>query len=90
MQIKFEKGSEEWQLFSDYYEFRQIWYYPDNNEKWFEDAVNAGDALIKKYESTHLNIYAQKLVMAHLEDVEIRWRKNKCQENVGRKRKCNT
>ena len=33
---KLEKGSEEWQFFKDYYEFRQKYYEADNSEEWFE------------------------------------------------------
>lgn len=70
---KFEKGSEEWQFFNDYYKFRQQFYEADNNEEWFQGMVNAGDELISKYANTSIAKYAQSLVLSHLEDVELRW-----------------
>lgn len=70
---KFEKGSEEWQFFNDYYKFRQQFYEADNNEEWFQGMVNAGDELISKYANTNIAKYVQSLVLSHLEDVELRW-----------------
>ena len=70
---KFEKGSEEWQFFNDYYKFRQQFYEADNNEEWFQGMVNAGDELISKYANTSIAKYVQSLVLSHLEDVELRW-----------------
>lgn len=70
---KFEKGSEEWQFFNDYYKFRQQFYEADNNEEWFQGMVNAGDELISKYANTSIDKYVQSLVLSHLEDVELRW-----------------
>lgn len=70
---KFEKGSEEWQFFNDYYKFRQQFYEADNNEEWFQGMVKAGDELISKYANTSIAKYVQSLVLGHLEDVELRW-----------------
>lgn len=70
---KFEKGSEEWQFFNDYYKFRQQFYEAEDNEDWFQGMVNAGDELISKYANTSIYKYVQSLVLSHLEDVELRW-----------------
>lgn len=45
---KFEKGSEEWQFFNDYYKFRQQFYEADNEDEWFQGMMEAGEMLIKK------------------------------------------
>ena len=81
---KFEKGSEEWQLFNDYYKFRQQFYEADNNEEWFQGMVNAGDELISKYANTSIAKYAQSLVLSHLEDVELRWMNKRRRAQWGR------
>lgn len=77
---KFEKGSEEWQFFNDYYKFRQQFYEADNNEEWFQVMVNAGDELISKYANTSIDKYVQSLVLSHLEDVELRWMNKKVED----------
>ena len=34
---KFEKGSEEWQFFNDYYRFRQKFYESDNEDAFLKN-----------------------------------------------------
>ena len=72
---KFEKGSEEWQFFNDYYKFRQQYYEADNGEKWFEEMVRVGEKIIEKYHNTEIAKFVQNLVFSHFEDVEMRWKK---------------
>jgi hypothetical protein len=71
---KFEKGSEEWQFFSDYYKFRQQFYEADNGDDWFDEMMHMGELLIEKYEHTNISKYVQSLVFSHFEDVERRWK----------------
>ena len=72
---KFEKGSEEWQFFKDYYIFRQQFYRADNGDSWFEEMMESGELLIEKYAKTNIPKYVQSLVFSHFEDVERRYRK---------------
>ena len=72
---KFEKGSEEWQFFNDYYKFRQQYYEADNEEQWFEEMVHVGEEIIEKYQNTEISKFVQSLVFSHFEDVEMRWKK---------------
>lgn len=74
---KFEKGSEEWQFFQDFWKFRQQYYEADNGEDWFLEMMRAGEAIIEKYHNTCFSKYAQNLVMSHFEDVQVRWEKKK-------------
>ena len=46
---KIEKGSEEWQVFMDYWQFIQKYYSPDNDDSWWDEVVKAGESLINKY-----------------------------------------
>lgn len=71
---KFEKGSEEWQFFNDYYKFRQQFYEADNEEEWFQELMKSGETLIEKYSKTNISKFAQSLVFSHFEDVERRWK----------------
>ncbi len=71
---KFEKGSEEWMFFNDYYKFRQKYYEADDGEEWFAGMMKAGESLIEKYAQTSIAKYVQSLIFSHFEDVERRWK----------------
>ena len=71
---KFEKGSEEWQFFNDYYKFRQQFYEAEKEEEWFQELMKSGETLIEKYSKTNISKFAQSLVFCHFEDVERRWK----------------
>ena len=72
MQKKFEKGSDEWQFFMDYYQFRQKYYEADNDTEWFKEMMDKGELLIEKYENTPICDYVRSLVLDHFADVEMR------------------
>ena len=72
MEKKFEKGSEDWQFFMDYWNFRQKWYEPEESDNWFEELKEAADELKMKYDKTKCRKYVIALIMAHLEDVDRR------------------
>lgn len=72
---RFDKGSEEWQFFQDFWKFRQQYYEADNEDDWFEEMMKAGEQIIEKYHDTEFGGFAQGLVFSHFDDVETRWRK---------------
>ena len=74
---KFEKGSEEWQFFNDYYKFRQQFYEADNEDAFFEELAKQANKLYEKYKKTEIAEYAKRLIMAHLDDVDRRCRKGR-------------
>lgn len=74
---KFDKGSEEWQFFQDFWRFRQQYYEADNDEGWFVEMMRAGEQIIEKYHNTDFAKFAQSLVLSHFEDIQIRWER-KC------------
>lgn len=71
---KFEKGSEEWQFFQDYWKFRQKYYEADNEDEWFETLHREADKFYKKYKETLLKEYAKELILTHMSDVDRRYR----------------
>lgn len=79
---KFQKGSEQWQFFQDFWQFRQKYYKPDNEEEWFIELMNVGEEIIEKYQNTEFAKFAQSLVFSHFEDVEMRC----CQKKKGENR----
>lgn len=74
---KIEKGSEEWQVFMDYWQFIQKYYAPDNNDSWWDEVVKAGESLINKYKGMEIEERARQLVLSHFAWLEITYRKEK-------------
>lgn len=74
MEKKFEKGSENWQFFQDYYRFRQKYFEADNDTEFFEEMVLAATELRKKYENMEISEYVNQMVIAHMDDVDRRYR----------------
>lgn len=79
---KIEKGSEEWQVFMDYWKFIQDYYAPDNDDAWLQEVMKAGEELINKYKGMEIEERARQLVLSHFAWLEITYRKGK---NVGTK-----
>lgn len=71
---KFEKGSDEWQFFQDFWRFRQQYYEADNTDDWFTEMMNDGEQIIEKYAKAECAKFAQQLILSHFEDVEMRWK----------------
>lgn len=62
---KIEKGSEEWQVFMDYWQFIQKYYSPDNADSWWDEVVKSGESLINKYKGMEIEERARQLVLSH-------------------------
>lgn len=61
--VKFEKGSEEWQMFTDFWVLcQQYWKIEDNDEYW-EQSINAEEDFCKKYKGNN-GFFARKLANA--------------------------
>lgn len=74
---KIEKGSEEWQVFMDYWQFIQKYYSPDNTDSWWDEVVKAGESLINKYKGMEIEERARQLVLSHFAWLEITYRKER-------------
>lgn len=73
-EMRFEKGSKEWTMFTDYWQFVQKYYIPESQDEWWEELINEADKLARKYGNTH---YIRDLVLAHIHDVERRYKSGK-------------
>lgn len=71
------KGSEEYQLFMDFWNFRQMFHDGEDSEAFWEKMIKAGDEIMVKYSKTELNHFAQELIYACIEDSETRWKKGR-------------
>ena len=65
---KFEKNSQEWNMFKDYYRLcEQYWQIEQGNDEYWENFVKDIEDFHKKYESISLS---KRIVLALVEDLE--------------------
>lgn len=63
---RFEKGSEEWQMFMDFWQLCQKYYVPEETEEYWQSVIDDGNAFIKKYNTS----FARGLFMAFHMEIE--------------------
>ena len=66
--VKFSKGSEEWQMFMDYWALCQKFWNPEDNDDYWDAVVKETDAFYKKYNSQ----FARSLALTLVEELERR------------------
>ena len=59
---KFEKGSEEWQMFMDYWALCQKYWNPDETDSYWESLIKDTDGFYKKYNTDFSKSLALSLV----------------------------
>lgn len=74
MKVKFEKGSEQWQLFVDYYKFIQDYGAPEDSDNWWQELFTKSTELCQKYGSAG---FIRDLVMAHVNELERKAKEKK-------------
>lgn len=47
--IKFNKGSEEWQMFMDYWDLCQRYWKPEDSDEYWQGVIDDTDRFYKKY-----------------------------------------
>ena len=73
-----KKTDKEFQFFQDFWKFRKKYHDADGEpDEWYTELVNVGDTIIKKYENTEFAEFAKAVVLAHLEDIDVRVRKRR-------------
>lgn len=70
MQQKFEKGSEMFSLFGDYYKICQKFWIPEQDDKYWSDLQEMIDIFYHKYNQSP---FAKGIALALLEDIERRY-----------------
>ena len=73
-EVKFGKETKEWGMFVDYWQFVQKYYIPEPQDKWWKELISEADKLARKYGNTQ---YIRDLVLAHIHDVERRYKSGK-------------
>lgn len=68
-EVKFIKGSEEWQMFMDYWALCQKYWKPEDSDEWWEEVLHEIDVFAKKYGST---VFVRGLCMAFADELEAK------------------
>ena len=72
-EVKFAKGSEEWQMFMDYWALCQKYWEPDDNDDYWESVVKETDVFYRKYNSE----FAKSLALTLVNELERKSRPRK-------------
>ena len=67
-EVKFAKGSEEWQMFMDYWALCQKYWEPEKSDEWWDEVISEIDNFAKKYGST---VFVRGLCMSLINKLEI-------------------
>ena len=73
-EVKFIKGSEEWQMFMDYWALCQKYWEPEDSDEWWEEVLHEIDVFAKKYVST---VFVRGLCMAFVDELEAKHKSSK-------------
>ena len=69
-EMRFPKGSEEWQMFMDYWALCQKYWIPEKSDEWWEVVLHDLDVFAKKYGST---VFVRGLCMALVNDLQTKY-----------------
>lgn len=64
--VKFGKGSDEWQMFMDYWALCQAYWEPEDSDSFWEEMTEAADKFYKKYNTD----FARALALEFVNEVE--------------------
>lgn len=71
MQKKIGKDEKEFQFFRDFWKFYERYYYPENNDIYWDSLVKEGTDLCTKYSDIHI---ARKLIFSIIQELEERFK----------------
>ena len=72
--VKFQKGSEEWAMFNEYWSLVQKYYIPEDTDQYWDDVIADMNRFAKKYASVPL---ARKITMAFMQTLEDKYKKQR-------------
>ena len=70
MQVKFEKGSEPYTMFNDYYKLMQKYWGVESSENYWSDLVKDAEKFAKKYENIPCGVKLGVALVTGLHDSE--------------------
>ncbi len=68
--VKFQKGSEEWMMFMDYWALCQNFWIAENNDAYWQDFIDASNKFVEKYKNVTDGLFPLKIAMAMLDTKE--------------------
>ena len=68
MKKQFQKGTEEFMMFADFYELCKRFWIPEDTDEYWEELVTESQKFSQKYDSVYARHFAQGLIGA-LEEV---------------------
>lgn len=66
---RFEKGSEEWQMFTEFWKICQRFWAPEENDEYWEQVIDATNEFHKKYKANN-DVFARKIALAFIDTIE--------------------
>lgn len=78
---RFEKGSEEWLMFREFWGICQKFWEPEDNDEYWEQAIDATNDFYKKYKENN-EIFAKKIILAFIDTLEEKSKQNKDRHNI--------
>lgn len=72
---RFEKCSEEWKMFTDFWKICQQFWEPEDNDEYWEKVIEATGEFHKKYKANN-EIFAKEIALAFVDTLDKRWRTN--------------
>ena len=71
MEVKFGKGSEEWMMFTDFWQLCQKYWETENNDSYWDNLMKDANLFYEKYKDITLS---EKLTMAFIDTQEIKFK----------------
>ena len=66
--VKFNKGSEEWLMFMDFWNLCQSFWNPETSEKYLDDLMNKANEFCEKYKDIKLARGMAKEFVSYIEE----------------------
>lgn len=66
---RFEKDSEEWRMFTEFWKICQQFWEPEDNDEYWDKVIDSTNEFHKKYK-TNNDIFARKIVLALIDTLE--------------------
>lgn len=70
---KFEKGSPEWEMFSDYWLLCQKYWEVEENDEYWNEAMQEAKEFRKKYERTN-PIFSMEITLAFISTIDKKYK----------------
>lgn len=71
-EVKFGKGSEEWMMFTEFWQLCQKYWNPEKNDSYWDGLVTDVDAFYKKFSKIELS---KELALSFIRSQEIKFAK---------------